>query len=71
MTTPAVANLAGTVAMKADPAVVVAVKAVPTAGAEEEVEGEIGPIVLPTDNVTDWMPTQSPWSRLPKKVLQC
>ena len=71
MTTPAVASLAVKVAMKADPAVVVAVKAVLTAEADAGVVGEIGPIVQPTDNVTDWMPTQSPWSRLPKKVLQC
>ena len=57
--------------MKADPAVGDAVKAALTAVADAEVVGEIGPIVQPTDNVTDWMPTESPCSRLPKRELQC
>ena len=71
MTTHDAANLAGTVAMKADPVAVVAVKAVPTAEAAGGGVEAIAPIVLATANVTVWMPMESPCSRLQKKVLQC
>lgn len=71
MTTHGVANLAGTVAMKADPVAVVAVKAVPTAEAAEGGVGGIAAIVLATDNVSVWMPMESPCLRLQKKVRQC